>query len=78
MQDLGRGLQFTHLKAHKLCDKGGCFVPLFSCNFNAQMFTGSFIIISQLRRPIELKFSQVCYCMHYVEIHQVRTLVFDN
>ena len=24
----------------------------------------SFIIISQLRRPIELKFSQVCYFMH--------------
>ena len=23
-----------------------------------------FIIISQLRRPIELKFSQVCYFMH--------------
>ena len=37
----------------------------------------SFIIISQLRRPIELKFSQVCYLMH-VEIHQVRRLVFDN
>ena len=24
----------------------------------------SFIVISQLRRPIELKFSQVCYVMH--------------
>ena len=31
-----------------LCDKGVFF----------------FHIISQLRRPIEFKFSQVCYCMH--------------
>ena len=37
-----------------------------------------FIIISQLRRPIELKFVQVCYFYVYVEIHQVRRLVFDN
>ena len=38
-----------------------------------------FIHISQLQRPIELKFSLVFYFMHtYVEIHQVRRLVFDN
>ena len=37
----------------------------------------SFIIHSQLRWPIELKFSQICLFMH-VEIHQVRRLVFDN
>ena len=36
----------------------------------------SSIILSQLRRPIEFKFWQVCYFMH-VEIHQVRRLVFD-
>ena len=41
------------------------------------MHTTSFIIIWQLRWPIEVKFSQVCYFMH-VEIHQVRRLVFDN
>ena len=38
--------------------------------------TSSFIIILQLRRPIELKFSLLFYA--YVEIDQVRTLVFDN
>ena len=38
----------------------------------------SFIIISQLRRPIELKFSRVCYFMHYVEKHQLWRLVFDQ
>ena len=39
----------------------------------------SSIIFSQLRRPIEFKFSQVCYYYaYYVEIHQVRRLVFDN
>ena len=38
----------------------------------------SFIIISQLRRPIELKFSQGLLFYAYVEIHQVRRLVFDN
>ena len=37
-----------------------------------------FIIICQLRRPNEFKCSQVCYFVHYVEIHQVRRLVFDN
>ena len=37
----------------------------------------SFIILLPLRRPIEPKFSQVCYCM-YVGIHQVRRLVFYN
>ena len=83
-----------------------------SCDMNVF----SFIIISQLRRPIEFKLSQVCYFMHtcmlrynkcedwsmtitkcvqclwvqvftgllfyacrlYVEIQQVRRLVYDN
>ena len=35
----------------------------------------SFIVISQLRWPIELKFSQICYFYAYVEIHQVRKFV---
>ena len=38
----------------------------------------SFIIISQFRRPNELKFSQVFYSMHMLRIHQVERLVFDN
>ena len=40
----------------------------------------SFIInISQLRRPIEVKFSQTCVLFYaYFEIHQVRRLVFDH
>ena len=46
------GLEIEHPKAHNLvwpwCDKG----------------VFSFINISQLRRPKELKFSQVFYCMH--------------
>ena len=37
----------------------------------------TFIVISKLHRPLELKFSQVCYFMHNV-IHQVARLVFDN
>ena len=42
------GLEIKHQKAQTSCDKG----------------VFSFIIISQLLRPIELKFSQVCYFMH--------------
>ena len=46
------GLKIKHLKAHNFvwpwCDKG----------------VFSFINIPQLQRPIELKFSQVCYFMH--------------
>ena len=38
----------------------------------------SFNIISQLRRPIELIFSQVCYFVHNVEIHRVRRPAFEN
>ena len=38
----------------------------------------SSIIISQLRRTTEFKFSQVCYLMHCAEIHQVRRLLFYN
>ena len=38
----------------------------------------SFIVISQLRRPIKQKFSQVYYFMHMLRQHQVRRLVFDN
>ena len=38
----------------------------------------SFIVVLHLRSPIESKFSQVGYFMHYVGIHQVRRLVFDN
>ena len=38
----------------------------------------SFIVISQLRRPFEFRFSQVRYFFAYVEIHQVRRLVFEN
>ena len=41
-------LEIKHLKAHNSAWQG-CF---------------SFIIILQLRPPIELNFSQVCYCMH--------------
>ena len=38
----------------------------------------SFIVISQLRRPIELNFfTDLLFCA-YVEVHQVRRLVFDN
>ena len=36
------------------------------------------MVILQLRRPIELKLSQFCYFYAYVEIHQMRRLVFDN
>ena len=36
----------------------------------------SFVIISQLRGPIELKFSQLFYASF--EIHHVRRVVFDN
>ena len=38
----------------------------------------SFIIISQLGQPVELKFSQVCYFMHMLRYTIVRRLVFDN
>ena len=44
-----RGLKIKHLKAH---------------NFAWQLCFFFFIIISQLRRSIELKFLQVCYIMH--------------
>ena len=37
----------------------------------------SFIILLQLRWPIEWKKSQICYVVH-VWIHQVRILVFEN
>ena len=43
------GLEIKHLKAHTFVRQGCVFC---------------FIIISQLRRPIELKFSQVCLFMH--------------
>ena len=43
-----RRLEIKHLKAHNFVWQG-CF---------------SFIIISQLWRPTELKFSQVCYFIH--------------
>ena len=37
-----------------------------------------FLFLLQLRRPIELKFSQVCYFVHLcLDIHQVRILVFE-
>ena len=49
IRDLIWGLEIKHMKAYKLCDKG-----VFSS-----------IILSQLRRPAELKFSQVCYFMHF-------------
>ena len=38
----------------------------------------SFINILQLRRPIELKFSQNLYFYAHLEIHQLWRLVFDN
>ena len=38
----------------------------------------SFSFTSKLRWPIKLKFSQVGYFMHYVEIHHVRRLEFYN
>ena len=43
-----RGLEGKHLKAHNFVWQG----------------VFSYIIISQLRWPIELNFSQVCYFMH--------------
>ena len=42
------GIEINHLKAHNFVWQGFFY----------------FIIISQLRRPIELKFSQVCYFMY--------------
>ena len=36
------------------------------------------VSISQLRLKIEFSFSQVRCCVHYVEIHQLRRLVFDD
>ena len=47
-RDHSWGLEYKHLKARNLCDEGGF----------------SSIILSQHRRPIEFKFSQVCYFMH--------------
>ena len=35
-----------------------------------------FHVLLELRWPIESKFSQICYFMHYVGTHQVRILVF--
>ena len=42
----------------------------------ARVFFSFIAVISQLRRPIELKFSQLCYFI--CEIHQVGRLVFEN
>ena len=61
-------LKIKHLKAHN-------FVWPW-CDDVTRVFF-SFISISQLRWPIELKKLQVCYFMH-VEIHQLWRLVFDN
>ena len=49
-------------KHTQLCNKGVFF----------------FIVFLQLRWPIELKLSQICYLMHIIQIHQVRTLVFGD
>ena len=59
-------LEIKHLNAHNFVWQG-CLT--FS----------SFIIISQVWWPIELKCSQVCYFMHfYVQINQLWRLIFDN
>ena len=50
-----------HLNTHNFVWKG-CF---------------SFVIISQLRRPIKLKFSQVCYIIHMLRYSKWE-VVFDN
>ena len=57
------GPEFKHLKANNFVFKGAF----------------SLIFISQLRQPIELEFSQVCYFMHnMLRYNKWEDLVFDN
>ena len=62
VQDLSWVLEFKHLKAHNFCNTG-----VFSS-----------IIISQLIRPIEFKFSQVCYFMHMLNFVPLCMLVWSR